>query len=54
LVRVLVVENERKIAAVVADAQADHYDVVVAGNGEEGSFRASGCARRSTARAQRV
>jgi DNA-binding response OmpR family regulator len=40
--RVLVVEDERKIAAVLAEALAgDHYDVVIAGNGEEGFFRAS-------------
>jgi DNA-binding response OmpR family regulator len=42
LVRVLVVEDERKIAAVLAAALAgDHYDVVIAGNGEDGFFRAS-------------
>jgi DNA-binding response OmpR family regulator len=42
LVRVLVVEDERKIAAVLTNAlQTGHYDVVVAGNGEEGFFRAS-------------
>jgi len=41
-VRVLVVEDERKIAAVLAAALAgDHYDVVIAGNGEDGFFRAS-------------
>ncbi len=40
--RVLVVEDERKIAAVLAEAlTADHYEVVVAANGEEGFFRAS-------------
>lgn len=40
--RVLVVEDEPKIAAVLASAlQADHYEVVVAGNGEDGFFRAS-------------
>lgn len=40
--RVLVVEDERKIAAVLAEAlRSDHYDVVVAANGEEGFFRAS-------------
>jgi DNA-binding response OmpR family regulator len=39
---VLVVEDERKIAAVLTEAlQAEHYDVVVAGNGEDGFFRAS-------------
>ena len=39
--RVLVVEDERKIAAVLAEAlQAEYYEVVVAGNGEEGFFRA--------------
>ncbi len=42
LVRILVVEDERKIAAVLADAlRTEHYDVVVSGNGEEGFFRAS-------------
>jgi DNA-binding response OmpR family regulator len=42
LVRVLVVEDERKIAAVLTEAlRAEHYEVVVAGNGEEGFFRAS-------------
>jgi CheY-like chemotaxis protein len=42
LLRVLVVEDERKITPVLAEAlQADHYDVVVAGNGKEGFFRAS-------------
>ena len=40
--RVLVVEDERKIAALLTEAlQADHYEVVVAGNGEDGFFRAS-------------
>ena len=40
--RVLVVEDEPKIAAILAKAlQADHYDVVVSGDGEEGYFRAS-------------
>ena len=40
--RVLVVEDERKIAGVLAEAlQADHYEVVVCGNGEDGFFRAS-------------
>jgi DNA-binding response OmpR family regulator len=42
LVRVLVVEDERKIAAVLAEAlTGDHYEVVVAANGEDGFFRAS-------------
>jgi len=42
VVRVLVVEDERKIAAILAQAlTADHYDVVLAGNGEDGFFRAS-------------
>jgi two-component system copper resistance phosphate regulon response regulator CusR len=41
-VRVLVVEDERKLAQVVASAlEADHYDVVVAWTGEEGFFRAN-------------
>jgi len=41
-VRVLVVEDERKIAAVLAQAlEAEHYDVVVAATGEDGFFRAN-------------
>jgi two-component system, OmpR family, copper resistance phosphate regulon response regulator CusR len=40
-VRVLVVEDERKLAQVLAAAlQAEHYDVAVARTGDEGSFRA--------------
>ncbi len=40
--RVLVVEDERKLAEVVASAlRAEHYDVVVASNGEDGFFRAN-------------
>jgi DNA-binding response OmpR family regulator len=39
---VLVVEDEPKIAAVLQSAfEADHYEAVVATNGEEGFFRAS-------------
>jgi DNA-binding response OmpR family regulator len=42
VVRVLVVEDERKLAQVVASAlQAEHYDVVVAATGEEGFYRAN-------------
>jgi len=42
LVRVLVVEDERKLAQVVSAAlQEEHYDVVVAPNGEDGFFRAN-------------
>jgi two-component system copper resistance phosphate regulon response regulator CusR len=42
LVRVLVVEDERKIARILASAlEADHYDVVVAPTGEDGFFRAN-------------
>ena len=42
VVRVLVVEDERKLAEVVASAlRAEHYDVVVASTGEEGFFRAN-------------
>src|SRR5689334_1883538 len=42
MVRVLIVEDERKLAQVVSSAlQAEHYDVVVAATGEEGFFRAS-------------
>jgi two-component system, OmpR family, response regulator MprA len=41
-VRVLVVEDERKLAQVLASAlQAEHYDVVVARTGEDGFFRAN-------------
>ncbi len=40
--RVLVVEDERKLAQVVSLAlEAEHYDVVVAGTGEDGYYRAS-------------
>jgi DNA-binding response OmpR family regulator len=41
-VRVLIVEDEPKLAQIVASAlQAEHYDVVVAPTGEEGFFRAN-------------
>ena len=41
MVRVLV-EDERKIAKVLAEAlTGDHYEVLIAGNGEDGFFRAS-------------
>jgi len=41
-VRVLVVEDERKLAQVLVSAlQVEHYDVVVAPTGEDGFFRAS-------------
>ena len=40
--RVLVVEDERKLAQVLASAlQAEHYDVVVSSTGEDGFFRAN-------------
>ena len=40
--RVLVVEDERKLAQVVATAlEGEHYDVVVAPTGEDGFFRAN-------------
>jgi DNA-binding response OmpR family regulator len=40
--RVLLVEDERKLAQVLAEAlEAEHYDVVTAATGEEGFFRAS-------------
>ena len=40
--RVLVVEDERKLAQILATAlQAEHYDVVVAPTGEDGFFRAN-------------
>jgi DNA-binding response OmpR family regulator len=42
VVRVLVVEDEPKLAHVVSSAlQAEHYDVVVAATGEDGFYRAS-------------
>ena len=42
MVRVLIVEDERKLAQVVASAlQAEHYDVVVAATGEDGFYRAN-------------
>lgn len=38
--RVLVVEDERKLAQVLASAlESEHYDVVVAPTGEDGFFR---------------
>jgi DNA-binding response OmpR family regulator len=41
-VRVLVVEDERKLAEVLASAlQAEHYDVVVAATGEDGFYQAN-------------
>ena len=41
-VHILVVEDERKLAQVLASAlQAQHYDVVVAPTGEAGFFRAN-------------
>lgn len=40
--RVLIVEDERKLAQVLASAlHAEHYDVVVAPTGEDGFFRAN-------------
>ena len=40
--RVLIVEDERKLAQVLASAlQAEHYDVVVAATGEDGFYRAN-------------
>ena len=40
--RVLIVEDEPKLAQIVASAlQAEHYDVIVAPTGEEGFFRAN-------------
>ena len=40
--RILVVEDERKLADVLASAlRAEHYDVVVAPTGEDGFFRAN-------------
>jgi DNA-binding response OmpR family regulator len=41
-VRILIVEDERKLAQVLASAlQAEHYDVVVAATGEDGFYRAN-------------
>jgi len=41
-VRVLVVDDERKLAQVISSAlQAEHYDVVVSPTGEDGFFRAN-------------
>src|SRR5262245_57069745 len=42
MVRVLVVEDERKLAQVLSSAlEADHYEVVVARTGEDGFYRAN-------------
>jgi len=42
VVRVLIVEDERKLAQVLSTAlQAEHYDVVVAATGEDGFYSAS-------------
>jgi len=42
VVRILIVEDERKLAQVLASAlEAEHYDVVVAATGEEGFYRAN-------------
>jgi DNA-binding response OmpR family regulator len=42
VVRVLIVEDERKLAQVLSSAlRAEHYDVVVAATGEDGFYRAS-------------
>jgi DNA-binding response OmpR family regulator len=42
VVRVLVVEDERKLAEVLSSAlQAEHYDVIVARTGEDGFYRAN-------------
>jgi len=41
-VRVLIVEDERKLAQVLSSAlEAEHYDVIVARTGEDGFFRAN-------------
>jgi DNA-binding response OmpR family regulator len=41
-VRILVVEDERKLAQILASAlKGEHYDVVVAPTGEDGFFRAN-------------
>ena len=42
MVRVLVVEDERKLANVLAAAlEAEHYEVVIAATGEDGFYRAN-------------
>jgi two-component system copper resistance phosphate regulon response regulator CusR len=42
VVRVLIVEDERKLAQVLSSAlQGEHYDVVVAATGEDGFYRAN-------------
>ena len=42
MVRVLIVEDERKLAQVLSSAlQAEHYDVVAAATGEDGFYRAN-------------
>ena len=42
MVRVLIVEDERKLAQVLSSAlQSEHYDVVVAATGEDGFYRAN-------------
>jgi two-component system copper resistance phosphate regulon response regulator CusR len=42
VVRILIVEDERKLAQVLSSAlRAEHYDVVVAATGEDGFFRAN-------------
>lgn len=42
MVRVLIVEDERKLAQVLSAAlQGEHYDVVVAATGEDGFYRAN-------------
>ena len=42
MVRVLIVEDEHKLAQVLSSAlQAEHYDVVVAATGEDGFYRAN-------------
>ena len=43
MVRVLIVEDERKLRDVLASAlQSEHYDVVASGTGDEGFMRAQG------------
>ena len=42
MVRVLIVEDERKLAQVLSSAlEAEHYEVVVAATGEDGFYRAN-------------
>jgi len=53
-VRILVVEDERKLAqALVTGVEAQHYDVVAAPTGEDGFFRANAKETKTAARQRR-